>query len=151
MFSIQFVSDPLEHPYEDASIPAAPGSLVLGKTTEDFLANLSLWGKADYEFHWKCELKAFFEGDHKVALVVSYNDPRVSSNMESWTVYRDGDWARFQNKLSWYAEFPHPFEMSKVSQYMNERQTKTTEGHQISEWGVHMRDIEMFLQRINTI
>jgi hypothetical protein len=36
MFSIGFTDEPLEHPYDDTSIPAAPGTLVLGKSTEEF-------------------------------------------------------------------------------------------------------------------
>ena len=51
MFSIKFADEPLEYPFDDTTIPAAPGALVLGKTTEEFLANLSLWSKSDYESH----------------------------------------------------------------------------------------------------
>jgi hypothetical protein len=81
VFSIGFTEEELEYPYDDTSISAAPGQLVLGKCTEEFLANLSLWSKSDYEFHWICELKAIVEGTSKVALVVSYDDPKASSNM----------------------------------------------------------------------
>ena len=55
MFSIGFTDEPLEYPYDDTSIPAAPGRLVLGESTEEFLANLSLWSKLDYESHWTRE------------------------------------------------------------------------------------------------
>ena len=82
MFSIRFSDGPLEYPFDDPSIPAAPGSLVLGEFEEEFLANLSLWKKSDYESHWTRELKALVEGTSKVALVVSYDDPQASSNME---------------------------------------------------------------------
>ena len=70
MFSIGFTDEPLEYPYDDTSIPAAPGTLRLGKSTEEFLANLSLLSKLDYESHWARELKGLVEGNLKAALVV---------------------------------------------------------------------------------
>jgi hypothetical protein len=52
MFSIGFVEQTAEYPYDDPTIPAASGALNLGKCTEDFLANLSLWSRSDYQSHW---------------------------------------------------------------------------------------------------
>ena len=151
MFSIEFAEEPLEYPFDDANIPAAPGKLLLGNTTEEFLANLSLWGKSDYTAHWHRELKSLFEDKPKVALVVSYNDPRAASNMEIWLVYRDGEWARFQNQLPWYSDLPREFDIAKMSSYIEDRQMITAEGDRISEWDVAMRDIELFLWRSNVL
>jgi CdiI N-terminal domain len=147
MFSIEFTDEPLNYPYDDTSIPAAPGRLVLGKSTEEFLANLSLWSKSDYESHWTRELKALFQGNPKAALVVSYDDPTAASNMEIWRVYRDGELAHFQNQLLPYSHVPPGFEVSKLSQYIQDRVVMTSEGNRISEWDVTVRDIEMFLRR----
>jgi hypothetical protein len=146
MFSIGFTNESVEFPYDDPSIPAAPGRLLLGNSTEEFLANLSLWSKSDYESHWTRELKVLVEGKSKVALVVSYDDPKASSNMEIWRVYRDGEWAHFQNQLPWYGDLPHDFDVSKMSQYVQDRVVTTAEGNLISEWDVAIRDIESFLR-----
>lgn len=151
MFSIEFTDELVEFPYDDASIPAAPGRLLLGKSTEEFLANLSLWNKSDYESHWKHGLKALLGGNSKVALVVSYDDPKASSNMEIWRVYRDGEWAHFQNQLPWYSDLPHNFDVSKMSQYIQDRVVMTAEGTLISEWDVTIRDIESFLRSLNAL
>lgn len=148
MFSIGFTDEALEYPYDDTSIPASPGRLVLGASTEDFLANLSLWSKSDYESHWTRELKALVEGSAKVALVVSYNDPKASSNMEIWRVYRDGELAHFQNQLPFYCDLPYDFEISKMSQYIQDRVVITAEGNRFSEWAVAIRDIESFIPRV---
>ena len=67
MFSIGFSDEPLEYPYDDTTIPAAPGRLVFGKSTEEFLANLSLWSKSDYESDWTRELRGLLEGNLKAA------------------------------------------------------------------------------------
>jgi hypothetical protein len=147
MFSIGFTDEPLEYPYDDPSISAAPGMLKLGNSTEEFLANLSLWGKLDYKSHWSRELKALFEGSPKAALVVSYDDPKAASNMEIWRVYRDGEWLHFQNQLLSYSNLPDAFEISEISRYIEDRKVMTAEGNRISEWDVHIRDVEMFLLR----
>lgn len=151
MFSINFSDQPLEYPFDDTSIPAAPGMLAFGETIEEFLANLSLWDKSDYESHWTRELRALYVGRPKVALVVSYDDPKAASNMEIWRVYRDGEWAHFQNQLLPYSNLPHGFEVSKISNYIQDRLVTTTEGERISEWDVAIRDIELFLQHSNAL
>ena len=145
MFSIGFADEALEYPFDDTSIPAAPGCLILGASTEDFLANVSLWGKTDYESHWNRELGALVNGSRKVALVVSYDNPQASSNLEIWRVYRDGDWAHFQNQLLPYSHLPENFDISEISRYIQDRVVITAEGNRISEWDVPIRDIESFL------
>jgi hypothetical protein len=149
MFSIGFTDEPLEYPYNDSSISAAPGRLVFGKSTEEFLANLSLWTKPDYQTHWTRELKALLEGKPKVALVVSYNEPKASSNLEIWRVYRDGEWLHFQNQLPWYSDLPKEFDISEMGRYIDDRVVINTEAERISEWHVAIRDVEMFLRRSN--
>ncbi|WP_158944831.1 hypothetical protein [Granulicella sp. S190] len=148
MFSIGFTDEALEYPFDDTSIPAAPGCLTLGTSTEDFLANMSLWDKAAYESHWNRELVALVHGSRKVALVVSYDNPEASSNLEIWRVYRDGDWAYFQNQLFPYSHLPENFDISEISQYIQDRVVITAEGNRISEWDVPISDIESFLPRI---
>jgi len=147
MFSIGFTDEPLEYPFDDLTIPAAPGTWMLGKCEEEFLANLSVWSKAEYLSHWLRELKALVEGSSKVALVVSYGDPRFASNFEIWRVYRDGEWAHFQNQLPWYDSLPANVDVSKMSRYIQDRATMSDDSEHISEWHVPMRDIESFLRR----
>lgn len=147
MFLIGFTEEPLEYPFDDPSIPAAPGRLVLGKCEEEFLANLSLWGKPDYQSHWTSELRSILEGSPKAALVVSYDDPSAASNMEIWRVYREGEWAHFQNQLLPYTSLPDNFNVSEISRYIQDRTITTEDGDRISEWDVHIRDIETFLWR----
>ena len=150
MFSLAFTDEPLEYPYDDTNIPAAPGGLVLGKSTEEFLASLSVWAKSDYESHWTRELKTLLEGNPKVALVVSYYG-NLASNMEIWNVYRDGELVHFQNQILWCSTLPPAFEVSKLSQYISDRAVVNAEGNRISEWDVPIQDIELFLRRSNAL
>ena len=151
MFSIGFTDEPLEYPYDDTGVPAAPGRLVLGKSIEEFLANLHLWSKSGYESHWTRELKTLLDGNPKIALVVSYNDPHPDSNMEIWRAYRDGERVYFQNQLPWYSDLPKEFEISEMSRYIQDREVVTAEGNRISEWDVAIQDIELFLKRSGKI
>ena len=151
MFSIGFTDEPLEYPYDDTGVPAAPGRLVLEKSMEEFLANLHLWGKSDYESHWTRELKTLLDGNPKVALVVSYNDPHPDSNMEIWRAYRDGELVHFQNQILWYSTLPQLFEVQKISQYIQDRAVVTPEGNRISEWDVPIQEIELFLKQSGKI
>lgn len=145
MFSIGFTEDPLEYPYDDTSIPAAPGALWLEDTVEEFVANLSVWDKPAYESHWTGELIALCNGTPKVALIVSFNDLKAASNMEIWRLYRDGERVHFQNQFLFYDSLPLEFSVSAISQFIPDRMIVTDEGHRISEWNVALRDIELFL------
>jgi hypothetical protein len=145
MFTIGFLDVPLEYPFDDPSVPAAPGHLVLGGSEEEFLANLSIWGKSDYQRHWKRELEAIVEGSSKAALVVSFDDPKVASNLEIWRVYRDGEWAHFQNQLMPYENLAGDFQGWEMVRYIDDRAVRTADGDLISEWDVPIREIESFL------
>jgi hypothetical protein len=134
MFSIQFDDQPLEYPYDDTSVPAAPGSLHLGKWMEEFDLNLSVWSKSQYESHWMHELKELVTGRPKIALIVNFSDPKNSSNMEIWLVYRDGELVYIQNQIPWYSNLPRDFDVSKISESIDDRQETTSEGYRISEW-----------------
>ena len=147
MFSIEFTDEPLDYPYDDRGIPAAPGLLVMGETKEGLLANLALWSKKDYELHWRGELRSIVEGGSKAALITSYHDPLYSSNIEIWPVYRDGELVRIQNHLPWYDSFPPDFKVSELNIYMGDREEIDDEGHRLSEWSVTIQDIREFLER----
>ena len=144
MFSIDFTEEPLEYPYDDIAIPAAPGLLILGESTESFLANLSIWNKSAYKSHWRRELGALIEGNPKIALIVSLNDPKAASSMEIWRLYRQADLVYFQNQLLSYTELPQGFDVSAISAFVKNR-ALTEEGNRISEWLVPLADVRTFV------
>ncbi len=151
MFSIGFTDEPLEYPFEDISIAAAPGLLVIGNTFEGFLANLAVWNKEAYEAHWLLELKSLFEGKPKATLIVSYDDPNFSHNIEIWPVYREGDKVCLQNRLLFYERLPANFDLTEISSYLGDHRTLNQWGQKLSEWSVSIRDVEVFLHRCGVI
>jgi hypothetical protein len=144
MFSIGFTDEPLEHPYDDVTIPAASGFLILGESREDFLANLSKWSKVDYERHWNRELRSLLDGRSKVALIVSYDDPQAAYNMEIWKAYMDSEVVRFQNQLPWYDSLPSDLDPLRISEYIDDR---AQGGSGISEWTVPLTDVLSFMMK----
>jgi len=76
-----------------------------------------------------------------------YDDPKASSNLEIWRVYRDGEVAHFQNQLPWYSDLPSDFQISEMSRYIQDRVVISAEGNRYSEWDVPLREIELFLER----
>ncbi len=143
MFSIGFSDEPLEHPYDDVTIPAASGYLILGECREDFFANLSKWSKHDYERHWYRELRSLLDGRSKVALIVSYDDPQAAHNLEIWKAYRDSEAVIFQNQLPWYDSLPSELDPLRISEYIDDR---APEGSSISEWTVPLGHILSFVK-----
>jgi len=146
MFSIEFTDEPLEHPYDDSTIAAAPGLLVMAGRSERFISNLALWDKNDYESHWRRELKSIIDGKNRVAIITCYNDPAHSTEMEIWPAYRDDGMVRMQNHLLSYIDLPQGFAVSEVSSYLEDRQVIDEDGNKLSEWSVTIRDIEEFLK-----
>jgi hypothetical protein len=74
----------------------------------------------------------------KVA-IVSYDDPLASSNLEVWGV--------IFRTTRLVQQSPHEFEVSKISQYIEDRVVVTEDGDRTSGWDVALRDIEAFLRR----
>jgi hypothetical protein len=150
MFAIGFSDEQVEYPYDDATIPAARGFLMLGEHRENFLANLSKWSKVDYEQHWCRELHLLLDGQHKVALIVSFDDPKAAHNMEIWKVYRDSAVVRFQNQLRWYESLPSDFDPWRMSEYIDDHTEFNPEGDRLSEWTVSAADVRSFVGTTET-
>ncbi|MCU1286021.1 MAG: hypothetical protein JWO13_2371 [Acidobacteriales bacterium] len=136
MFLIDFKDEmALEYPFDDRTVPAGRGKLVLGHCEEEFLANLALWRKADYRFHWARELTALLGGKEKAALIVSYADPKFAANLEVWRVYRDAERAYFQNQILWCDELPKDFHPATIGDHIHPRRTIDSNGENLGVEG----------------
>jgi hypothetical protein len=133
MFSISFKDEPEDHPYDDESIAAQSGLIVLGNVLQGFLANLGKWERATYEQQWLRELRSLVEGRERVALIVDFYDE--NTNCEIWTFFREDE-----------LQFP----ILQISDFLDEREALSAEAHTISEWTISIRDIDLFLRRAKT-
>jgi hypothetical protein len=148
MFSISFSDEPADHPYDDETIAAQSGLIVLGNTLHGFCANLGNWEKATYEQHWLRELRSLVEGRQRVALIVDFYDEHT--NCEIWAFFRVDERVYVQNRLFFGGLLPLRFPIRQISDFLDERETLSAEGHAISEWTLSIRDIELFLRRAKT-
>jgi len=143
-FSISFLDEPLEYPYDNATVAAAVGELVLGGHRENFRASLYLWSKLDYEAQWRNAIEALLGGIDKSALIVEYVGPESSICLEWWPMYRLGDVIHIQDHLLFYDQLPEPFSLEKASSFIRDRRTVDEDGNPISEWNVSLSEVENF-------
>jgi hypothetical protein len=148
MFSISFKDEPEDHPYDDESIAAQSGLIVLGNVLQGFLANLGKWERVTYEQQWLRELRSLVEGRERVALIVDFYDE--NTNCEIWTFFREDELVYVQNRLFFAALLPLQFPILQISDFLDEREALSAEGHTISEWTISIRDIDLFLRRAKT-
>ena len=146
MFSISFTDEPLDRPYDDESIAAQSGLIILGNTLQGFSANLGRWEKTTYEQQWLRELRSLVEGRERVALIVDFYDE--NTNLEIWTFFRVDELVYVQNQLFFGTLLPLQFPILQISDFLTEHESLSSDGHAISEWTISIRDIELFLRRV---
>jgi hypothetical protein len=61
-FSIDFLPEADQHPYDNPEIPAAAGRLLFRNEREGFLANLAQWQRRDYRAQWIASLDRLIAG-----------------------------------------------------------------------------------------
>jgi hypothetical protein len=150
-FSIQFTGGPDEYLDDDPSVPSAIGRITAGELDEEFASGLYEWDKETYESQWLDSLKRFVNGAGKAVLITWYVNPKESTNLQWWALYRaEGGIVHVQNHLPWYDNLGREFSVDEASSFLDERITISEEGLSISEWHVPIRDIEAFLERLNT-
>lgn len=147
-FSISFVNAPPEYPYDDISAKAARGIIVVGDSTEEFLANLSEWTQREYREQWRRSIRRLLEGERKAVLITTFSSPTVASHLEWWALYREGEDVFAQNQLLFFDDLDAQFDPSRAVEFLRERQTKNEEGLAISEWRVSMDDLRAFAEQV---
>ncbi len=147
-FSIGFVNKSDERPFDDLAVKAARGVLLLGDTTEGFLANLGEWDRATYQAHWRRSLRLLLDGFSKTALITTYSSPSIASHLEWWALYRTGDLVHIQNQLVLYDNLDRAFSVESANSFLKDRETEDEDGAEISEWAIPFRDVESFAKQL---
>lgn len=143
-FSIEFTGDPILYPYEDESIPAAKGRLLLGGDVEGFIANLGEWSQAMYRSQWRQSLDSLLNGESKAVLITTYSDPSIASHLEWWALYVVGDKVYLQNQLLFYDDLRKPFSIEKAADCLVDRKLSGGDG-EVSEWAITLEDVRKFI------
>jgi hypothetical protein len=143
-FSIKFLNEPLLYPFDDVNTPAASGVLIIGDSKEGFVSSLYQWSKQQYETQWKQAVRILLEGNSKAALITEYLSPDAASHLQWWAMYREGETVYLQNHLLFYDQLEKPFSIENPYESLQDRETISQEGQQISEWSVSILEIEQF-------
>ncbi len=146
---ICFTGEPDEYLGDDPTIPFGVGRIVAGKLDENFVSNLYEWDKRDYESQWLSSLEQILNGDEKAVLLTWYVNPRESSNLEWWALYRgETGIVHVQNHLPFYDNLDPQFTVEHASISLRDRITVNEDGNTLSEWDVPIKEIELFVEQL---
>jgi hypothetical protein len=147
-FSICFTNH-ADYIDEDNGDRAAVGRITIGEFEENFHASLFEWEKQTYETQWLHSLERFLAGAKSEVLITFYVNPKDSSNLEWWALYRgEGDTVHVQNQLLFYNQLDREFSVAEASSFLSDRRTVSEDGDPISEWHIALGDLESFCKQM---
>jgi hypothetical protein len=150
-FSINFLDGPLEYPFDDSSVPAARGVIVLNDFHEEFLASLAIWSKHQYQKQWKQSLVEVLEGGGPAAMITEYfGSSESASHLLWWPLYRQSDNIYVHNNLLFFDQLPQPFDLENAAASIPPRIIQDEDGNLISEWTLPVDDIRSFVAGLRT-
>ena len=142
MFAIEFVCEP----HIEFNEPAIRGRITLGEFSEEFVAPLVFWSVDDYRKQWRDAAERIVNGEACSCFAASMRESPDDGAIFLWTAYKLADSVYFQHKLLLSETAEGAFEPSNIYAQIDERQTKTENGSQISEWRVSVSDVACWLR-----
>lgn len=141
-FDIRFISDEGESLAEFLGEGAwgLRGRITLGEYTEEFVALLRTWTRADYERHWMEAARRMVDGADRTAFFTSAYEFR-------WTLWRVGDRVVAQEHFLTAEHFPEPFDPDDLYTHIQDRRTRTDDGTAFSEWTLDLAGVAAFAAR----
>jgi hypothetical protein len=141
-FDIRFIRDEVESLAEFLGEGAwgLRGRITLGEYTEEFVALLRTWTRADYERHWVQAARRMADGADRTAFFTSAYEFR-------WTLWRVGERVVAQEHFLTAEHFPEPFDPDDLYTHIQDRRTRTDDGAAISEWTLDLAGVAAFAAR----
>ena len=120
-----------------------------GEFNENFVSSLYEWNKKAYESQWLQSLGRFLNGDKKAVLITWYVNPKESSNLQWWALYRgEAETVHVQNHLPLYDNFDREFSVAEATSFLRSRMTENEDGNAISEWDVPLGEVQLFFEEL---
>lgn len=138
MFAIQFLPDDQSEFVDEPG--HRYGRVHLGDHVETFLAPLSYWAEVDYCRQWHTALRRLRDGASSTCLVTSMTDPKESTFVSWWALYRNGDSIVCQEQIHFLTDTP-PFDPDDPYRSVPPRVSMSDVGTPISEWSVEAASI----------
>ena len=148
-FKVGFTDEPDEYLDDDPTVPSAIGLITIGEFNENFVSSLYEWNKKAYESQWLQSLGRFLNGDKKAVLITWYVNPKESSNLQWWALYRgEAETVHVQNHLPLYDNFDREFSVAEATSFLRSRMTENEDGNAISEWDVPLGEVQLFFEEL---
>ena len=123
---------------------------------EDGPLDLTYWRPEDYAAQWRAALTAFAEGRVQCCvLVTEIWDPMLSRDLRCWTLFNEDSTVVVQERYclnyrgvvnDGHALVGDPLEAAKAILPRFDDEDELDEGDKVSEWVLHMTDIDNFLR-----
>jgi hypothetical protein len=141
MFDIAFIQSKIESLREFLGPGAVGlrGRIVLGGYSEEFVALIETWGRADYERHWREAAARLVAGADRTAFFTSAFETR-------WTMWRQGDGIVVQEHFLSAPGFPEPFDPGDLYTHIRDLPADPAE-RRVSEWMIDLDAVRDFLRR----
>lgn len=141
MFDITFIQSKTESLREFLGPGAVGlrGRIVLGGYSEEFVALIGPWKRADYERHWRQAASRLVAGADRTAFFTSAFEFR-------WTMWRQGDRVIAQEHFLSVPGFPEPFDPDDLYAHIRDLPCDPTE-RTASEWTLEISAVRDFLRR----
>jgi hypothetical protein len=141
MFSIEFINEPRTENGELSQL----GRITLGDFSEQFISPLVFWIADDYRRQWVEAAQRIINGAERSCFVTAMYESPLSGVIFLWPAYRLGEEVYFQHRLILPEHVKGILDPLNSYAQIGERETKSEEGEQISEWQIHLSDMARFL------
>lgn len=115
------------------------GRIVLGGYSEEFVALLGRWERADYERHWREAAARLVAGADRTAFFTSAFEDR-------WTMWRQGEQIVVQEHFLSVPGFPELFDPDDLYGHIRDLPSDPAE-RRVSEWTIGVDAVRSFLRR----
>src|SRR5438045_4378701 len=145
MFDIRFISR--TRGKRPISSGESVGKITLSDSDERFGSDLSYWQPPEYEQQWREAVTCLVNGEEISALITSIADPAAPGGLIWWPMYRIGSDIYVRNAMLFYDKLDGPLDFANVYDFVQERSYSDEDEYPVSEWTVHVDDLESFLSR----
>lgn len=141
MFSIELYGET----FHDDGVPYAKGRIALGDFQETFHAYLNYWQRSDYLRHWRAAVDRILRGEKRSALVTSMHNPKTSSHIVWWPMWRSGEVVYVRNQLLFMDKLKSPLDPEAPFAHVPSRRAPAKE--KPSEWVLKVDDLRDFTKK----
>jgi hypothetical protein len=144
-FDIRFTNEIYIDP--ETGTTSRTGEIRIGNFREGFVSLQSFWNEARYKEHWCKAVKRIVRTEGDSCLVTSIADATQADLLFWRPLYREGDQVFVQSGILLFEQLEKPFDPDNPFASVPPRTVIDEDGQRVSEWSVHIRELEEFLNR----